>query len=123
MMRVLSITVCAMFASANLSPAAAQSQTDASTIRAGHNIAVTRCIACHVVSPKQTLSPVLGPGIPSFEEIANRPGIAAASLAGSMKTARWHDYAMPAKLLPMSRISDTERAQVAAYILSLRSLH
>jgi mono/diheme cytochrome c family protein len=90
-------------------------------IRAGHNIAVSSCVACHVVSSGQTLKPVLGPGIPSFEEIANRPGTTAESLEAAMKTARWHEPGMTARLLPMSRLSDKERAQVAFYILSLRN--
>jgi mono/diheme cytochrome c family protein len=89
-------------------------------IRAGRNIAMTKCIACHLVSPNQPLAPVLGPGIPSFPEIANRPDATAMSLGQSMQTARWHDYALPSTLLPMSRLSDKEREQVVAFILSLR---
>jgi len=98
-----------------------QSGPEQRTIRAGHMVAVTACIACHVVSHDQTIEPVLGPGIPSFEEIANRPNTTIESLKSSMKVARWHDPGMAATLLPMSRISDAERAQVAAYILSLRT--
>jgi mono/diheme cytochrome c family protein len=90
-------------------------------IRAGHNIAVGNCVGCHVVSPSQTIKPVLGPGIPSFQDIANRPDTTAEALQGAMKTARWHDPGMAATLLPMSRLSDKERAEVASYILSLRA--
>jgi cytochrome c553 len=79
------------------------------------------CIACHVVSRDQTLQPVLGPAIPSFEEIANRPETTMNSLQAGMKTARWHDPNMTARLLPMSHLSDERRAHVAAYILSLRT--
>jgi mono/diheme cytochrome c family protein len=100
--------------------AEAEEQTNSATIRAGRNIAVTSCIACHVVSPGQTVQPVLGPGIPSFQEIANRPDTTAEGLQGAMKIARWHNDALPSTLLPMSRLSDTERAQVVAYILTLR---
>jgi mono/diheme cytochrome c family protein len=98
-----------------------QTPSEASAIRAGQMIAVTSCISCHVVSRDQTLQPVLGPGIPSFEEIANRPDATADSLQAAMKVARWHDPGMAATLLPMSRISDVGRAQVAAYIMSLRA--
>jgi len=101
--------------------AVAQISSEASAVRAGHTIAVTACIACHVVSRDQTMQPVLGPGSPSFEEIANRPETTMDSLQAVMKTARWHDPNMTARLLPMSRLSDERRAQVAAYILSLRS--
>jgi hypothetical protein len=75
------------------------------------------------VSADQAVKPVLGPGIPSFQEIANRADITVDSLRAAMKVARWHDPGMAATLLPMSRISDAERAQVARYILSLRERH
>jgi mono/diheme cytochrome c family protein len=101
----------------------AQNLSDESALRAGRNIAVTACVACHVVSPNQAAKPVLGPGIPSFEEIANRPDTTAESLRDAMKVARWHEPGIAATLLPMSRISDTDRAHVAQYILSLRTAH
>ena len=101
--------------------AGAEIKPDEAAIRAGHNIAAGNCVACHVVSPGQTLQPVLGPGIPSFQDIANRADTTAESLQAAMKTARWHEPGMAATLLPMSRLSDKERAQVARYILSLRT--
>ena len=96
-------------------------QPEETAIRAGKTIAVTACIACHVVSRDQEVKPVLGPGIPSFEEIANRPGTTVDSLRAAMKVAKWHDPAMAATLLQMSRLSDSQRTQVATYILSLRA--
>ena len=102
--------------------AAAQTSSNDNAVRAGHTIAVTTCISCHVVSPNQSIKPVLGPGIPSFAEIANRPGTTIESLTAAMKVARWHDPGMTATLLPMSHISDQGRAQVAAYIISLRGV-
>ena len=81
------------------------------------------CVACHVVSPDQAIEPVLGQGIPSFQEVANRPDTTVDSLRAAMKVARWHDPIMAATLLPMSRIMDAERAQAAAYVLSLRERH
>lgn len=89
-------------------------------IRAGNNIAVTSCVACHVVSANQAVKPVLGDGIPSFQDIADRPGTSAESLGAAMKNARWHEPGMAATLLPMSRLSDKARGQVALYILSLK---
>ena len=70
-------------------------QSDEATLRAGRNIASTSCVACHVVSETQTVKPVLGPGIPSFQEIAARPGVSAEALDASMKEKRWHDCAIP----------------------------
>jgi mono/diheme cytochrome c family protein len=95
--------------------------SESPNIRAGHEIAVTSCIACHVVSRGQTILPVLGAGIPSFEAIARRPETTADSLQTAMKIAGWHDYAMTKRPLPMNRLSDVQRGQVAAYIMSLRA--
>jgi mono/diheme cytochrome c family protein len=111
----------AIFVMAAVLPAQAQAQQDAAAIRAGRNLATSTCFACHVVSPNQALSPVLGPGIPSFQQIADRPDITAESLMQRMKTATWHDDALPPTLLPMSHLSDKERSEVATYILSLRT--
>lgn len=110
----------AALAAAGAAAAPAAVQSEEAALRAGRNIAVTTCIACHVVTDDQTLKPVLGPGIPSFREIAARPGATAEGLEASMKDKRWHDPGMTRTLLPMSRISDRERAQVAAYIMSLK---
>ena len=102
-------------------PVSALAQDDPAAIRAGRNLATSKCCACHLVSPNKSLPPpVMGPGIPSFEEIASRPGITTEYLIQRMKTAVWHDAALPPTLLPMSNLSDREKEQVAIYILSLR---
>ena len=59
----------------------AQEQQDAAAIRAGRNLATSTCFACHTVSPNQAVAPVLGPGIPAFADVANRPAVTAESLA------------------------------------------
>ena len=118
MPRIVAAVSSALFV-LSCSPAA-HAASDEAAIRAGHNLAIGSCIACHEVAPGQAVKPVLGPGIPSFKSIANRPGATAETLQAAMKSARWHEPAMAATLLPMSRLSDTQRAQVAAYILSLR---
>lgn len=100
--------------------AGAAEEPDPAAIRAGHNLATSVCFACHVISPDQTMAPVMGPGIRSFQEIANRPGVTAEYLVQSMKSAVWHDPALPPQRLPMSHLSDKKRSQVAEYILSLR---
>ena len=53
--------------------AAAQTPSNDNAVRAGHTIAVTTCISCHVVSPNQSIKPVLGPGIPSFVVLNANP--------------------------------------------------
>src|SRR5579863_5001685 len=87
-------------------PAPSLAQQETAAIRAGRNLATSTCFACHVVSPIQPSPPVMGPGIPSFMEIANRREMSAEWLMQRMKTATWHDNALPATLLPMSYLSD-----------------
>jgi mono/diheme cytochrome c family protein len=116
-MRKVWLVVCGVVWAASV---VAEPAPEERAIRAGQTIAVTMCIACHLVSWDQAVKPVLGPGIPSFEEIANRPESSIDSLSAAMKVATWHDPAMAATLLPMSWLSDIQRAQVASYILSLR---
>jgi hypothetical protein len=53
----------------------AEEQQNAVAIRAGRNLATSVC--CHAASPNQALAPVMGPSIPSFQDIANRPGVTA----------------------------------------------
>jgi cytochrome c len=101
-------------------PALAATPAEEATIRGGRTVANTLCIACHVVSPDQTLTPLYGERLPSFEDIANRPNLTADSLRALMASASWHNYALPQTLSPMSRISEKDRTQVIAFILSLR---
>jgi mono/diheme cytochrome c family protein len=116
-----SAAIFTLFVAAVSTAAQAQERPDAAAIRAGRSLATSVCFACHVVSPNQAVAPVMGPGIPGFQDIANRPGVTADLLTERMKSARWHDASLAPTLLPMSHLSDTERSQVAAYILSLRT--
>jgi mono/diheme cytochrome c family protein len=97
-------------------------QQDAATIRAGRSLATSKCFACHDVSPGRAPPPMPGPGvpIPGFQEIANRPNVTAEWLTDRMGTATWHIPALPQRRLPMSHLSDREKSEVAAFILSLR---
>ena len=95
------LCVAAAVLMAALSQADAQTPPNEAAIRAGGYVAVTMCIACHIVSPNQSVKPVLGPGIPSFAEIANRRDVTVDGLRASMKIARWHDPGIAATLLPM----------------------
>jgi mono/diheme cytochrome c family protein len=120
MKRFLIVPAFAALAATGVSLAGAGGSPDEAAIRAGRKLAVTICIVCHAISPDQSFQSALGEVIPSFEEIANRPYSTVDSLREAMSVARWDNHAMAAMLLPMSRISDAERAQVAAYIMSLR---
>ena len=100
----------------------AQGTADASTIKAGHDVAVTTCLTCHQFSSyhDDALPRLIESGIPSFEEIAKNPNVTAESLRASMNSAKWHDDTLPLPFRPMSQISDPERAEVAAFIASFR---
>jgi mono/diheme cytochrome c family protein len=105
-----------------VSNADVDSRPNGSVIRAGHNIAVTTCITCHVVDSNQIIRPILDTGIPSFQDVANQRNTSVASITRSMKSCIGMATLACAHCWPTNRISDSELAQVAAYILSLREL-
>lgn len=86
--------------------------------RAGRAVAGLWCAECHRIAPDQPsgmrAGHVLPPPLaaPSFMDIASRPGIDEATLLHF--TAELH---LP---MPTYRLSDVERRDVVAYILSLR---
>ncbi len=78
----------------------------------GQSFAQNRCADCHAVERLQT-SPV--PAAPSFEAVANVPGVTRESLTQWLKTS--HDY--PREMyfeIPVEHIDD-----LVAYMLTLRS--
>ena len=108
--------VSTSFAAETLTPA-----TDSSQIRAGYDIAVTTCVACHVASPDQSIQPIDGGRVPSFQEIAKRPNVTLDSVANLPKACSRSTALYVPHCSPFDRMSDREWQQVAAYILSLRS--
>jgi mono/diheme cytochrome c family protein len=112
--------ISASAVSTGLSAAPLNHPPDDSEIRAGYEIAVTTCVACHVVSANQSIQPVEGRMSSSFQEIANRPNVTLDSLARPTKgcgvATTFHPHCAP-----FDHISDQEWREVAAYILSLRS--
>jgi mono/diheme cytochrome c family protein len=80
-------------------------------IRQGRRFALDVCASCHAVRAGQTRSPLAT--APSFEEIANTPGMTAAAL-NFWLTAHSHPT-MPLLILSSQQVRD-----VSAYILSLR---
>jgi len=105
-MRIL--IVSAVFSA--LAVTAVQAQ-DIGDIRQGRRLALDVCASCHAVRAGQTRSPLAT--APSFEEIANTPGMTAAAL-NFWLTAHVHPT-MPLLILPSQQVRD-----VSAYILSLR---
>lgn len=91
--------------------AMAAAQADTPELR-GQRFAQNRCADCHAVERLQT-SPV--PNAPSFEAVANVPGVTRESLSHWLNTS--HDY--PREMyfeIPAERIDD-----LVAYMLTLRS--
>jgi mono/diheme cytochrome c family protein len=106
-MRIL--IVSAVF-SALAAVTAVQAQ-EISDIRQGRQLALDVCASCHAVHAGQTRSPLAT--APSFEAVANTPGMTAAALAFWL-TAHSHPT-MPNLILTWQQLRD-----VSAYILSLR---
>lgn len=88
-------------------------------VQAGHTLALEACTGCHVVAPDQPFAPVFTgpPPPPDFRAIANRPDTTATSL---------HRYLASLPAVPAhgkmanAVLNDTEIANVAAYIMSLK---
>ena len=115
------IVILASAVSTSLAATAFYRPPHGSEARAGYEIAVTTCVACHIVTPDQDIQPVDGGKSPSFQEIANRPNVTLDSLAQSTKGCSGATTLYLPHCSPVDHISDREWRQVAAYILTLRS--
>ena len=76
----------------------------------GHRLARAACAECHLVD--NTGGTVTEPHAPTFEQIANTPGMSSAALTAALRTS--HE-SMPNIIIKGGDLSD-----VIAYILSLR---
>ena len=88
-------------------------------IRAGFRISRDICGPCHVIDPALTRSSNLRSPGPSFESIANRPGITPASLRQLIASA---GSDVPSRPVRMTKRTSSQNSieVIAAYILSLR---
>jgi mono/diheme cytochrome c family protein len=77
--------------------------------KAGLGLAQQVCAECHAVRRMETPSPRAN--APTFQELASAPGMTRAALTVALTT--------PHAGMPMFRLSDEQRADVIAYILSL----
>jgi mono/diheme cytochrome c family protein len=100
--------------------AVAVGQPSAPPPERGRELALHVCSACHMVAKDQQFSPLLNPPAPSFMQIANRPGMQAEALRHFVKTTHWDEKTLPLTM-PNPRLTDLETAEVAKYIMSLRS--
>jgi mono/diheme cytochrome c family protein len=77
-----------------------------------HGLTLARqvCAECHAVQPQELKSP--NPKSPTFPELAATPGMTSAALTVALTT--------PHAGMPMFRLSAEQRADLIAYILSLK---
>ena len=106
---IRTLTVSAAF-SAFIAAAAVQAQ-ESGDIHQGRQLALNVCASCHAVRAGQTRPPLTT--APSFQEIADTPGMTAIALSIWLK-AQSHPT-MPNFVLSSQQVRD-----VSAYILSLR---
>lgn len=112
MRHLLAMAVFTLFLAAG--SLAASGQDMAGNPASGRAFAQQTCTPCHVVSPSQS-SPGRSSRAPSFQAIANAPGMTASSLRAFLAT--------PHPTMPNLILSRQETVDVIAYILSLREKH
>jgi mono/diheme cytochrome c family protein len=86
----------------------AQIHPDAKT---GHELASKLCTICHIVD-SATAGATVPADVPSFEEIANKPGQSAEMIAGRI--------VIPHPPMPQIQLTREEIGDLAVYIMSLR---
>lgn len=80
-------------------------------VEEGEQLAMEVCSNCHAVTADEELSPNIM--VPSFLEIANTPGMTAIALSAWAQS--------PHPTMPNFVFTEQEVADLAAYILSLKS--
>jgi len=101
--------LCVMTAALSIGCSAVQAQEAGDTAR-GLEYAQRHCAECHGVLPGDRESP--RPLIATFRTIANTPGMTGTALAVWLRT--------PHKNMPNLIVAAEDRADLIAYILSLR---
>jgi mono/diheme cytochrome c family protein len=95
-----------------LAVAALRAHAQDGDVAAGHAFAREACNACHMVEAEQRAPRLIAIG-PAFRDIANTRGITATSLRVFLTTSH--------PKMPNLILTPEERADVIAYILSLRA--
>ena len=94
-----------------LAGGAAGAQAQTGDAKKGRAFAEKVCAECHAIVPDQLQSKE--PDAPSFQAIANSPGISWIALSVVLRT--------PHQAMPNLVLSSEEQANVIAYILSLKN--
>ncbi|MBS3650699.1 c-type cytochrome [Pseudaminobacter sp. 19-2017] len=100
-------TLIASIVAVGTSPVSAAQAQD---VRQGRELAREVCASCHEIRPGQSRSPIAT--APSFQRIAETPGMTAAALNVWLTV---HEH----PTMPMIKLSRDEVRNVSAYILSL----
>jgi mono/diheme cytochrome c family protein len=115
-MRIVLLGLIAACATACLAWGQDGGSTD--DIQQGRRLAIRVCANCHLVAPDQPFKPILQPPAPSFESIAQRPNVSAASISAFLTTT--HRGLDNPKGMPTPELLDYQIKRVTAYLLSLR---
>jgi mono/diheme cytochrome c family protein len=99
-----------ILAALSLAPAAAAHAVETATAREGLALACERCGSCHGVEYGDEFS--ANPFAPTFEAIADTPGMTATALSVSLRTSH--------QLMPDLMLASEEIAALAAYIETLK---
>lgn len=115
----IGVAVVALGAATAAPVTAYGAELNGDSVAAGRTLAGRVCAVCHVVAPDQKPPPRRFPPAPAFEEIANRPGMDAASLERFLATTHWDMKSLPMSM-PEFGLTEKQRSDAAAYIISLR---
>ncbi len=97
------------FAGLLLASGLAASPAFAADAAHGEKLAKRWCAACHIVANDQTRGT---DNVPTFDSIANTPGLDAKEIAGFLRD--------PHPKMPDMQLSTIESADLAAYIMSFK---
>ncbi len=111
---VLLLAVVSIF----LPPASAQ-QVAHAQIAAGHELALSVCGACHVVTQDQSDSPILRNPAPSFVSIVNQPAFSVDVFRQYLGSK--HPNLGPHETMPNPELVDYQIDEIVAYVLSLKA--
>lgn len=115
-MRGMLLQVAAvLFVTALATAAQTQERPHRADPKTGREFAQTNCDACHIVGVRAEFPPPMSVNAPTFVSIANRPSVTAQSLQAVLS--RPHVY----RNMPAVDLTESDAANVIAYILSLRS--
>ncbi len=111
-----SLIVTAALCLATLQPVHATANKVASGL--GQDLAQRLCTQCHAVEPGQASAPEHVRG-PSFQSIADRPGITRASLRKHLRET--HSNAMIPLAMPNPQLTNDELVKIIAYLVALKT--